>query len=172
LLVRDEETIVVTPNTVISLPGEATESGLTRILQQAGSIVVGEVEVADYNSGEVASIKQGQAARSQGERGLILPGTGIFNLIRKGEPIKAVLELIKVPKNGLRAPLRKAGQVVRTVRNQLGRSLNTDAGRCIGTTHDRRVAASSTPRTPVSLRAVPPASFSPTPEFPCFSVAV
>jgi len=165
LLVRDEETIVVTPNTVISLPGETTESGLTRILQQAGSIVVkaqkrdvehfqietpylaaivkgtefvvtlqpgtadvevitGEVEVADYKSGEIASIKQGQAARSQGDRGLILRGTGIFNLIRKGEPIKAVLELIKVPKKGLRAPLRKAGQVVRTVGNQLGRSLN------------------------------------------------
>jgi hypothetical protein len=164
-LVRDEETILVTPNTVISLPGEATGSAMTRILQQAGSIVVkaqkrdvehfqietpylaaivkgtefvvtlepgtadvevitGEVEVADYKSGEVASIKQGQAARSQGDVGLKLRGTGIFNLIRKGEPIKAVLELIKVPKNGLRAPLRKAGRVVRTLGNTLGRSLN------------------------------------------------
>ena len=168
LLVRDEETIVVAPNTVISLPGGATDSGITRILQQAGSIVVkaqkrevehfqietpylaaivkgtefvvtletgtadvevitGEVEVADYKSGEIASIKQGQAARSQGDRGLILRGTGIFNLIRKGEPIKAVLELIKVPKKGLRAPLRKAGQVVRTVGNKLGQSLNAVA---------------------------------------------
>ena len=168
LLIRDEETILVAPNTVISLPDAASESAMTRILQQAGSIVVkaqkrdvehfqietpylaaivkgtefvvtlepgtaevevitGEVEVADYNSGEIASIKQGQAARSQGDRGLILRGTGIFNLIRKGEPIKAVLELIKVPKKGFRAPLRKAGQVVHTVGNKLGRSLNAVA---------------------------------------------
>jgi hypothetical protein len=87
-------------------------------------VITGEVEVADYKSGEVASIKQGQAARSQDDVGLKLRGTGIFNLIRKGEPIKAVLELIKVPKNGLRAPLRKAGRVVRTLGNTLGRSLN------------------------------------------------
>ena len=198
LLVRDEETIVVTPNTVISLPGEATESGMTRILQQAGSIVVkaqkrdvehfqietpylaaivkgtefvvtlepgtadvevitGEVEVADYNSGEVASIKQGQAARSQGDRGLILRGTGIFSLIRKGEPVKAVLELIKVPKNGLRAPPPKS----RASRAHCWKPTWSffkccDAGRCIGTVDDRRVAESFPPRTSVSLRPFHP----------------
>lgn len=40
LLVRGEETILVAPNSVMSLPAETAKPGFTTILQQVGSIVV------------------------------------------------------------------------------------------------------------------------------------
>jgi hypothetical protein len=162
--VRNEETILVAPNTVIALPAEPSQSGMTTILQQAGSIAVkaekrdvqhfevqtpylaavvkgtefvvtiepevadvqvmsGEVEVAHFKSGQVASVRQGQAARSQGDLGLILRGTGVFALIRNSAPVKAIVQLVNIPKKGLRTPLRKAGQVVRSLTVGLGRSM-------------------------------------------------
>ena len=166
LLVRNDESISVGPNTVLSLPDKADDSGMTRILQQSGSIsvkaqkrevehfevltpylaavvkgtefsvtlapqiadvqvITGEVEVAQFQTGQTASIRTGQAARAQGERGLALRGSGVFDAIREGEPVRALLKLIEVPKNGFRAPLRKAGRVVRTVGRTVERSFKT-----------------------------------------------
>ena len=172
LLVRPEETISVGPNTVISLPDKVDASGMTRILQQSGSIsvraqkrdfehfevltpylaavvkgtefvvtlepetadvqvITGAVEVAQFETGEMASVRTGQAARSQGDRGLTLRGSGVLDAIRKGAPVKAVLKLIEVPKRGFRAPLRQAGRVIRIVGNTVGRSLKTAASAAV-----------------------------------------
>lgn len=164
LLVRGDETILVGPNTVISLPPAASNSAFTTILQQAGSIAVkadkrdvqhfevqtpylaavvkgteftvtlepevadvqvtsGEVEVSDFKSGQTASVMRGQAARCENGLGLILRGDGVFKLIRNSEPVKAVLWLVNVPKGGLRAPIAKSGQMVKSVALQVGNSL-------------------------------------------------
>ena len=102
LLVRGEETILVSPNSVIGLPTEKKDGLSTTILQQAGSILLevekrnvkhfevetpylaavvkgtqfrvsvnatstsvdvlrGQVEVADFKSGQIAQVMPGQA---------------------------------------------------------------------------------------------------------------
>ena len=88
-------------------------------------VITGEVEVAQLETGETASVRTGQAARSHGDRGLALRGSGVLDAIRKGAPVKAILKLIEVPRNGFRAPLRQAGRVIRIVGNSVGRSLKT-----------------------------------------------
>jgi len=103
LLVRGEETILVSPNSVIGLPTEKKDGLSTTILQQAGSILFevekknvkhfevetpyvaavvkgthfsvsvnaastsvnvlrGQVEVADFKSGQIAQVMPGQVA--------------------------------------------------------------------------------------------------------------
>src|SRR5260370_20771813 len=103
LLVRGEETILVSPNSVIGLPAEKKDGLSTTIMQQAGSILLevekknvkhfevetpylaavvkgtqfrvsvnsastnvevmrGQVEVADFKSGQIAQVLPGQQA--------------------------------------------------------------------------------------------------------------
>ena len=147
LLVRGEETILVSPNSVIGLPTEKKDGLSTTILQQAGSILLevekrnvkhfevetpylaavvkgtqfsvsvgaastrvdvrrGQVEVADFKSGQIAQVMPGQVAKvfAHGKAGLSLSGSGTLNPIEQGKPRPSSIERIKVPKGGLSAP--------------------------------------------------------------------
>ena len=159
LLVRGEETILVSPNSVIGLPAEKKDGLATTIVQQAGSILLevekqnvkhfevetpylaavvkgtqfrvsvnagstsvdvfrGQVEVADFKSGQVAQVMPGQVATAfaQGKPGLSLSGSGTFNPIEQGKPRASSIERIMVPKTGLAAPRRATnGQVIRAL---------------------------------------------------------
>src|SRR5262245_14460423 len=124
LLIRGEERIVVSPNTVIGIPSEKKSDRPTTVLQQAGSILLdvekknvqhfevetpylaavvkgtqfrvtvergrsrvevlrGQVQVADFKSGQNVLVLPGQAARSlaTGTGGLQMSGKGQFNTI-------------------------------------------------------------------------------------------
>ena len=147
LLVRGEETILVSPNSVIGLPAEKKEGLSTTIVQQAGSILLeverrnvkhfevetpylaavvkgtqfrvsvnaadtrvevlrGQVEVADFKSGQIAQVMPGQAATAfvHGKPGLSLSGSGAYNPIEQGKPRASSIERIMVPKSGLSLP--------------------------------------------------------------------
>jgi hypothetical protein len=147
LLVRGEETILVSPNSVIGLPTEKKEGLSTTIVQQAGSILLevekrnvkhfevetpylaavvkgthfsvtvnagstsvhvlrGQVEVADFKSGQIAQVMPGQVATAfaHGKAGLSLSGSGAFNPIEQGKPRAPSIERIRVPKAGLSLP--------------------------------------------------------------------
>jgi hypothetical protein len=151
LLVRGEETILVSPNSVVGLPTEKKDGLSTTIVQQAGSILLdvekrnvkhfevetpylaavvkgtqfrvsvdaagtridvirGQVEVADFRSGQIAQVMPGQAATAfaQGKPGLSLSGTGTFSPIEQGRPRASTIQQIMVPKSGLSAPRHAA----------------------------------------------------------------
>jgi hypothetical protein len=168
LLVRGEETILVSPNSVIGLPTEKKDGLSTTIVQQAGSILLdvekrnvkhfevetpylaavvkgtqfrvsvnatntridvirGQVEVADFRSGQIAQVLPGQAATAsaQGKPGLSLSGSGAFSPIEQGRPRASSIERVTVPKTGLLAPRQAAnGQLI----HALGRGASTAAG--------------------------------------------
>ena len=74
LLVRGEETILISPNSVIGLPAEKKEGLSTTIVQQAGSILL-EVEKRNVKHFEVetpylAAVVKGTQFRRLGERRL------------------------------------------------------------------------------------------------------
>jgi hypothetical protein len=66
----------------------------------------GQVEVADFKSGQIAQVLPGQAATSfaNGKSGLSLSGSGAFNPIEQGKPRASTIDRIPVPKGGLHAP--------------------------------------------------------------------
>ncbi len=161
LLTRGEETILVTPNTVIALPAEKKDGLSTTIVQRAGSILLevekrnvkhfevetpylaavvkgtqfsvsvnaasatvnvlrGQVEVADFKSGQIAQVMPGQVATAfaHGKSGLSLSGSGTLNPIEQGKPRASSIERIMVPKSGLSAPRSAAnGQLVLALGN-------------------------------------------------------
>jgi hypothetical protein len=179
LLVRGEETILVSPNSVIGLPTETKDGLSTTILQQAGSVLLevekrnvkhfevetpylaavvkgtqfrvsvnatstsvdvlrGQVEVADFKSGQIAQVMPGQHATAfaQGKPGLSLSGSGTLNPIEQGKPRPSSIERIMVPKTGLSAPLRAAnGQLI----HALG---HLAAGNAAATRSATRISAS------------------------------
>jgi hypothetical protein len=147
LLVRGEETILISPNSVVGVPAEKTEGLSTTIIQQAGSILLevekrnvkhfevetpylaavvkgthfsvtvnagntqvgvlrGQVEVADFKTGQIAQVLPGQTATAfeHGKPGLSLSGSGSLNPIEQGKPRASTIERIPVPKSGLSAP--------------------------------------------------------------------
>jgi len=152
LLMRGDETILISPNSVIGLPTGNTDALSTTIMQQAGSILLdvekrnvkhfavetpylaavvkgthfrvtvnagntrvdvqrGQVEVADFKTGQIAQVMPGQAATSfaAGKSGLSLSGSGTFNPIEQGKPRASTIERIPVPRGGLHAP-KNAGE--------------------------------------------------------------
>jgi hypothetical protein len=151
MLVRGEETILVSPNSVVGLPAKNSEGLSTTIVQQAGSILLdverrnvkhfevetpylaavvkgtqfrvsvnaastridvirGQVEVADFRSGQVAQVMPGQVATAfaHGKPGLSLSGTGAFSPIEQGRPRASTIRQIMVPKSGLSGPRHAA----------------------------------------------------------------
>ncbi len=151
LLVRGEETILVSPNSVIGLPAEKKEGLSTTIVQRAGSILLevekrnvkhfevetpylaavvkgtqfrvsvnagstsvdvirGQVQVADFRSGQIAQVMPGQQATAfaQGNSGLSLSGSGTFSPIERGQPRAPSIDRVPVPKSGLTAPRHAA----------------------------------------------------------------
>jgi len=147
LLQRGEETILISPNSVVGLPAEKKDGLATTIVQRAGSILLevekrnvkhfevetpylaavvkgtqfrvtvgarstsvdvvrGQVEVADFKTGQIAQVMPGQQATTFafGKAGLALSGSGTFNPIEQGKPRTPSIERVPVPKAGLSAP--------------------------------------------------------------------
>ncbi len=141
LLMRGQETILISPNSVIGIPAEKKESLSTTIIQQAGSILLdvekrnvkhfsvetpylaavvkgtqfrvtvgntesrvdvlkGQVEVADFKSGQYALVRPDQAAKVsvQGPGGLALSGSGALSLIQQGTPRKSSVTPVALSK--------------------------------------------------------------------------
>ena len=161
LLVRGEETMLVSPNSVIGLPPEKKEGLSTTIKQQAGSILLevekrnvqhfevetpylaavvkgtqfrvtvsaagtkvdvvkGQVEVADFKTGQIAQVMPGQQATTfaNGNAGLSLSGSGTLSPIQQGAPRAPSIERVPVPKAGLTEPRQAAnGQLIRALKN-------------------------------------------------------
>lgn len=159
LLVRGEETILISPNSVIGLPTEKKEGLSTTIVQRAGSILLevekrnvkhfevetpylaavvkgtqfrvsvnatstsvdvikGQVQVADFKSGQIAQVLPGQHATAfaQGNSGLSLSGSGTFSPIERGQPRAPSIDRVPVPKSGLTAPRHAAnGPAIRAI---------------------------------------------------------
>jgi hypothetical protein len=146
LLKRGEETILVSPNSVIGVPAEKKDGLSTTIIQRAGSILLdvekrnvkhfevetpylaavvkgtqfrvtinagkttvdvvrGQVEVADFKSGQIAQVMPGQHATvfANGKTGLSLGGSGIFAPIEQGKPRTPSIERAPVPRGGFTA---------------------------------------------------------------------
>jgi len=151
LLQRGEESMMISPNSVVGVPSEKKEGLSTTIQQQAGSILLevekrnvkhfevetpylaavvkgtqfrvtvnatstsvdvirGQVEVADFRTGQIAQVKPGQHATTfaHGNGGLSLSGTGAFSPIEQGKPRTPTIERVQVPRAGLTAPRNTA----------------------------------------------------------------
>jgi len=68
-------------------------------------VVRGQVEVADFKSGQIAQVMAGQHATAfaSGKTGLSLSGTGTFSPIEQGKPRAPSVEHVPVPRGGLTA---------------------------------------------------------------------
>ena len=69
-------------------------------------VLRGQVEVADFRSGQIAQVMPGQTATAleHGRPGLSLSGSGTFNPIEQGKPRPSSVDRIPVPKVGLSEP--------------------------------------------------------------------
>src|SRR5262249_36904722 len=69
-------------------------------------VVRGQVEVADFKSGQIAMVMPGQHATafSHGNGGLSLGGSGNLQPIQHGQPRASSIDRVQVPRNGLTAP--------------------------------------------------------------------
>src|SRR3954447_10532317 len=137
LLQRGEETILISPNSVVGLPAEKKDGLATTIVQRAGSILLevekrnvkhfevetpylaavvkgtqfrvtvgarstsvdvvrGQVEVADFKTGQIAQVMPGQHATAfaNGNAGLSLGGSGTLNPVEHGQPRTPTIERI------------------------------------------------------------------------------
>ncbi len=151
LLRRGEETMLISPNSVVGVPQQKTEGLATTIVQQAGSILLevekrnvkhfevetpylaavvkgtqfrvtvnagatsvdvirGQVEVADFRTGQIAQVMPGQHATTftHGKSGLSLSGSGTFSPIEQGKPRTPSIERVPVPRAGLSMPRNAA----------------------------------------------------------------
>jgi hypothetical protein len=73
-------------------------------------VVRGQVEVADFKSGQIAQVMAGQHATAfaTGKTGLLLGGAGVLAPIEHGKPRAPSVERVPVPRNGLSAPRHAA----------------------------------------------------------------
>jgi hypothetical protein len=73
-------------------------------------VIRGQVEVADFKSGQIARVMAGQHATAfaHSKNGLSLGGTGTLNPIEQGKPRASSIERIPVPRNGLSMPRNAA----------------------------------------------------------------
>ena len=69
-------------------------------------VVRGQVEVADFKTGQIAQVQPGQHATTfaSGNAGLSLGGTGTLQPIQHGQPRASSIDRVPVPRNGLTAP--------------------------------------------------------------------
>ena len=147
LLKRGEETILISPNSVVGVPAQKKEGLSTTIVQQAGSILLevekrnvqhfevetpylaavvkgtqfrvtidagktsvdvirGQVQVADFKTGQIAQVMAGQHATAfaDGKNGLSLGGAGTLSPIEQGKPRAPYIERVPVQRAGLSAP--------------------------------------------------------------------
>lgn len=163
LLKRGEESMLISPNSVVGVPAEKKEGLSTTIVQQAGSILLevekrnvrhfevetpylaavvkgtqfrvtinagstsvdvirGQVEVADFRSGQIAQVMPGQHATAfaHGKLGLSLSGSGAFAPIEAGKPRTPSIDRIPVPRAGLMAPRNAANGLTAPSSRQAG----------------------------------------------------
>lgn len=73
-------------------------------------VVRGQVEVADFKTGQIAQVMPGQhaTALSSGKAGLSLGGSGLLAPIQQGQPRASTIDRVPVPRNGL-TPSSKPG---------------------------------------------------------------
>lgn len=73
-------------------------------------VVRGQVEVADFKTGQIAQVMPGQHATtfSSGKAGLSLGGSGLLAPIQQGQPRASTIDRVTVPRNGL-TPSSKPG---------------------------------------------------------------
>lgn len=85
-----------------------------RVTVNAGStsvdVIRGQVEVADFKSGQIAQVMAGQHATAfaSGRNGLSLGGAGTLSPIEHGKPRAPSVDRIPVPRAGLTAPRNAA----------------------------------------------------------------
>ena len=151
LLTRGQETILISPNSVIGIPADKKAGMSTTIIQQAGSILLevekrnakhfavetpylaavvkgtqfrvtvdgtgsrvdvlkGQVEVADFKSGQFALVKPDQAAKVsiQGAAGLSLSGSGALSPVQQGTPRQTINPIAAADTKPSSAPVRFA----------------------------------------------------------------
>jgi hypothetical protein len=74
--------------------------------QTTVDVVRGQVEVADFKSGQIAQVMAGQHATAfaGGKTGLSLGGSGTLAPIEQGKPRAPSIERVPVPRNGFSAP--------------------------------------------------------------------
>jgi hypothetical protein len=101
-------------------------------------VIRGQVEVADFRSGQVAQVMPGQfaTASAHGKPGLSLSGSGTFAPIEQGRPRASTIQQLMVPKSGLSAPRQAAN-------GQLNRALGHGNHAAAGPRHSAtRISAS------------------------------
>ncbi|CCE08089.1 conserved exported hypothetical protein [Bradyrhizobium sp. STM 3843] len=88
----------------------------------------GQVEVADFKSGQIAQVRPGQAATAftHGKAGLSLSGSGSFSPIEQGRPRASSVDRVPVPKGGLQAPRGTNGSVIHALQS-VGGSIRSAA---------------------------------------------
>jgi hypothetical protein len=113
-----------------------------RVSVNAGSaridVIRGQVEVADFRSGQIAQVMPGQVATAfaQGKPGLSLSGSGTLSPIEQGRPRASTIQQLMVPKSGLSAPRQAAN-------GQLNRALGHGNHAAAGPRHSAtRISAS------------------------------
>jgi hypothetical protein len=92
----------------------------------------GQVEVADFKSGQIAQVLPGQAATSfvNGKPGLSLSGSGSFNPIEQGKPRASSIDRVPVPKGGLQAPRNAGdGKTIHAVAGSAGKDSKAASGK-------------------------------------------
>lgn len=77
------------------------ESGKTQV-----AVSRGQVEVANFKSGQIAQVIAGQHATAFafGKTGISLGGSGTFSPIEQGKPRAPTIDRVPVPRNGFTAP--------------------------------------------------------------------
>lgn len=91
----------------------------------------GQVEVADFRSGQYALVQPGQAASvsGNGAAGLNLSGAGRFNAIQQGTPRAPSVRPVAVPRGGLSQPAGTSQQVRRVGGEEgAGRAVSASGG--------------------------------------------
>jgi hypothetical protein len=86
-------------------------------------VLQGQVQVADFKSGQMALVKPGQAAQSSIRGGLQLSGIGKLNAVEQGPPRQTSVRALPVPSGGFKPPVARSSQESRsrnTFSNQRG----------------------------------------------------
>src|SRR6188768_802468 len=123
-----------------------------RVSVNAGStsvdVIRGQVQVADFRSGQIAQVMPGQHATAfaQGSSGLSLGGSGALSPIEQGQPRAPSIDRVPVPKTGLTAPRHAAnGPPVRALA-AVNAATRTGPGGSNASLHPQRNAAGTATR--------------------------
>lgn len=101
------------------------------------AVTRGQVEVADFKSGEIAQVLPGQIAKvfASGQPGLSLSGSGTLRPIEHGQPRSPSVDKVVVPRAGFSAPRAADGLQVRNLNAHDGQALAKQDGGSRGLGH-------------------------------------